>query len=141
MPAVDLLQRLREMLASDALQSEHDVARLVSQRLPLRVLDGLRTAGMTDDEIYSFVVPRRTLSHRRAKKERLSVEESDRVVRILRVAAFGERVFGERERFWRWFRTPHPAFDDRSPLALVTTDAGARVVEDMLVAIDEGFAA
>jgi len=141
MPVVDLLQRLKEMLAADQLASEHDIARLVEARLPVRALDALRTAGMADEEIYSFVLPRRTLSHRTAKRERLSVEESDRVIRILRVTALGENVFGEPARFWRWFRAPNGGFDDRSPLSLVVTDAGARVVEDVLVGIDEGFAA
>ena len=141
MPAVDLLERLREFLAVTPLDTEQDVARLVEDRLPLTALDALRAIGLTDEEVFALVLPRRTLSHRRARRERLSVDESDRVVRILRVTAAGEGVFGERDRFWRWFRTPNAQFDGRTPLSLLTTDAGARVVEDMLVAIDEGFAA
>jgi putative toxin-antitoxin system antitoxin component (TIGR02293 family) len=141
MPVIDLLERLREFLAVTPLDTEQDVARLVEDRLPLTALDALRAIGLTDEEVFALVLPRRTLSHRRARRERLSVDESDRVVRILRVTAAGESVFGERERFWRWFRTPNSQFDGRTPLSLLTTDAGARVVEDMLVAIDEGFAA
>ena len=68
-------------------------------------------------------------------------EESDRIVRMLRVAAMGESVFGEPGRFWNWFRAPKRRFDGRTPLSLLATAAGSRVVEDLLGAIDEGFAA
>src|SRR5262245_29885639 len=106
MPVVSLLKRLEAMLAVERLADERDVARLVEERLPTKSVGALRSAGLTDDEIHAMVLPRRTLSHRLARRERLSVEESDRIVRILRITAFGEEVFGERERFWHWFRAP-----------------------------------
>ena len=129
------------MLETERLRTDQDLVRLVEDRLPTQAIDRLRRAGVADDEIYSLIVPRRTLTHRVARREPLTLEESDRVVRLARIAAYGEGVFGERERFWRWFRAPKRQFDGRSPLSLLTTDAGARVVEEMLVAIDEGFAA
>jgi putative toxin-antitoxin system antitoxin component (TIGR02293 family) len=141
MPVVSLLKRLEEMLAVERLDDERDLARLVEERLPTQAVDALRRAGLTDEEIYALVLPRRTLSHRLARRERLSVDESDRIVRILRITAFGEDVFGDPGRFWHWFRAPKRRFEGRSPLSLLTTAAGARVVEDLLGAIDEGFAA
>jgi putative toxin-antitoxin system antitoxin component (TIGR02293 family) len=141
LPVINLLKRLEQMLDVEPIDDERALARLVEQRLSTTAVDALRGAGLTDDEIYSLVLPRRTLSHRVARRERLSIEESDRLVRILRVAAFGEQVFGDRERFWTWVRAPKRRFDGRSPLSLLTTAAGARVVEDLLGAIDEGFAA
>jgi putative toxin-antitoxin system antitoxin component (TIGR02293 family) len=141
MPVVNLLKRLEQMLEVERLDSEQDLVRLVEARLPTRALEALREAGFSDEEIYALVLPRRTFSHRVARRERLSLDESDRIVRILRVTAFGESVFGEPERFWTWFRAPKRRFDGRSPLSLLGTAAGARVVEDLLGAIDEGFAA
>jgi len=141
MPVVSLLKRLEEMLAVERLDDERDLARVVEERLSTRAVDALRRTGLTDEEIYALVLPRRTLSHRLARRERLSVEESDRIVRILRITTFGEDVFGDRDRFWHWFRAPKRRFEGRSPLSLLTTAAGARVVEDLLGAIDEGFAA
>ena len=129
------------MLDVERLDGERDIARLVEQRLPTTVMNALRKAGLTDEEIYALVLPRRTLTHRVTRRERFSIEESDRIVRILRLTAFGEKVFGDRERFWQWFRAPKRQFDGRSPLSLLATEAGARVVEDRLGAIDEGFAA
>lgn len=138
---LNLIHRLEEMLERGQVRDERAVVRLIEERLPTSVVEGLRKLGLTDDEIYTLVLPRRTLTHRLARRERLSREESDRVVRIVRVATFGERVFGERDRFWRWFRAPKRQFDGRSPLDLLVTEAGARLVEEDLGAIDHGFVA
>ena len=138
---INLLRRLEEMLESERLRSDEDVVRLVEDGLPTSVVRRLRVVGLTDEEIYAGVLPRRTLAHRVARHERLSRDESDRVVRILRVAAFGEHLFGDPERFWRWFRAPKQRFDGRSPLQMLQTDAGGRVIEDLLIGLEEGFVA
>jgi putative toxin-antitoxin system antitoxin component (TIGR02293 family) len=138
---INLLRRIEEMLATERLRSEHDLVRLIEDRLPTAAIDGLRRSGLADEEIYSLILPRRTLTHRLARREALSLEESDRVVRLARVAAFGERVFGEPDRFWRWMRAPKTRFTGRTPLHMLATEAGARLVEDFLGAIDHGFAA
>jgi len=87
------------------------------------------------------VVPRRTLTHRRARREALSRDESDRAVRLARLAALAEQVFGDPERSWRWLRAAKRQFQGRTPLQLMATEAGARLVEELLYRIDEGMAA
>jgi putative toxin-antitoxin system antitoxin component (TIGR02293 family) len=98
----------------------------------------LRRAGLSDDEIYLLVVLRRTLTHRRSRRDALSRDESDRVVRVARVIALCEEVFGDRERSWHWLRV---AKQGRAPLQLLATEAGARLIEELLYRIDEGMAA
>src|SRR5262245_30260078 len=88
---------------------------------------------LTDDEIYSLIVPRRTVTHGRARREALSREESDRAVRLARIAALSEQVFGPRERAWRWLRAPMRQFHGRTPLRLTATEAGARLVEELFI--------
>jgi putative toxin-antitoxin system antitoxin component (TIGR02293 family) len=138
---LNLLARLEDLLEAEHLHGDADVVRLVEEGLPTGVVKRLRELGLTDEDIYAGVIPRRTLTHRIARRERLSRDESDRVVRILRVVAFGERMFGDRERFWRWFRAPKRRFAGRSPLQMLQTDAGGRVVEELLIGLDEGFVA
>ena len=135
------LSRMQELLGVRRLRSEQDLVRLVERRLPTHAIDGLRRSGLTDEEIFSLIVPRRTLTHRRARREALSLEESDRVVRIARITALCETVFGEREPAWRWLRRPKRQFGGRAPLYLLATDAGARAVEELMYGIDEGMAA
>src|SRR5580704_15903588 len=66
-----LLKRIQDMLGVRRLRSDQDLVRLVEGRLAVGVVEGLRHAGLTDDEIYSLIVPRRTLTHRRARREAL----------------------------------------------------------------------
>ena len=136
-----LLKRVQEMLGVRYLRSDQDLVKLVEDGLATGVLEGLRRSGVTDDEIYSLIVPRRTLTHRRTRRESLSRDESDRAVRLARIAALGEQVFGDRGRAWQWLRAAKRQFKDRTPLQLTATEAGARVVEELLYRIDEGMAA
>jgi putative toxin-antitoxin system antitoxin component (TIGR02293 family) len=50
-----------------------------------------------------------------------------------------ESVYGSRERALAWLRRSHPRLNDRSPLETARTDTGSRMVEDLLVQIDEGM--
>ena len=136
-----LLRRVQQMLGVHGLRSDQDLVRLVEDRLATGAIERLVESGLTDDEIYSLIVPRRTLTHRRARREALSRDESDRAVRLARIAALGEQVFGNSERAWRWLRTTKRQFRGRSPLQLAATEAGARLVEELLYRIDEGMAA
>jgi len=143
-PAIEhpsVVRRIQEILGVQRLRSDQDLVTLVEQRLSSRSIDGLREFGLADEEIYSLIVPRRTLSHRRARREALSRDESDRVVRVARVVALCQEVFGDRERAWRWLRDAKRQFQGRAPLALLATEAGARLVEELLYRIDEGMAA
>jgi putative toxin-antitoxin system antitoxin component (TIGR02293 family) len=136
-----MLKRVQEILGVGQLRSDQDLAKVVESRLGRAAIDGLLRWGLTDDEVYLLIVPRRTLTHRRARREPLSRDESDRAVRLARVLALAERVFGERERAWRWLRSKKRRFDGRSPLQFTVTEAGARLVEELLYSIDEGMAA
>jgi putative toxin-antitoxin system antitoxin component (TIGR02293 family) len=125
----------------EAVASEADLARLVHRRFALKVLASVKRFGFTDREIEQFVIPARTERHRRAKRERLTVAESDRLVRLTRLQALAEDVFGEAEKANRWLREKLAILDGKRPLDVAETDSGARVVEQILAKIDWGAAA
>jgi putative toxin-antitoxin system antitoxin component (TIGR02293 family) len=135
------LKRVQEILQTPRLRSDQDLVQAVEERLSTDAIEGLRRSGVTDEEVYALVVPRRTLTHRRARQEALSRDESDRAVRLARTTALAEQVFGESDRSWRWLRAPKRQFRGRSPLQLLATEAGARLVEELLHRVDEGMAA
>lgn len=138
---VTLFERVRKLLGLRRVPDDQALVGLVEQRLDPDVLGRLKTAGITDDEIYLLIVPRRTLSHRRVRGEALSQDESDRAVRVARLTALAEQVFAEPTRAWEWLRGAKKQLQGRSPMHLMATEAGARVVEEMLYRIDEGLAA
>jgi putative toxin-antitoxin system antitoxin component (TIGR02293 family) len=134
-------RRIEVKLGVSPLRSDHDLARLVHERLPLASLESLSHHGMSDEEIYSFIVPRRTLAHRKTRRESLTHDESDRAVRMARITSLAEEVFGDDAKASRWLRKAKSRFDGRSPLEMLRTEAGARLVEEMLLQLDYGFVA
>ena len=88
-----------------------------------------------------FIVPEHTQRHRNAKRQPLTVEESDRVVRLTRIQALTEDVFGDAQKANRWLRENLAILDGKPPLEIARTEFGARVVEQMLAKIDWGAAA
>jgi putative toxin-antitoxin system antitoxin component (TIGR02293 family) len=102
-------------------------------------LRSLEAHGYSQDEIFALVMPRRTYARRVKRREPLTVEETDRAVRLARVAELAERVFGDKEKAYRWLRKPKRTLGLAAPLTYLASEAGARLVEDMLWRIDYGF--
>jgi putative toxin-antitoxin system antitoxin component (TIGR02293 family) len=121
--------------------SEADLARIVHRRIRLAVLGHVQKAGFTRREIEHFIIPGRTWRHRKTKREPLSIEESDRVVRLTRIQALAEDVFGDVAKANRWLREPLGILDGKSPLGVARTEAGGRLIEQLLARIDWGAAA
>ncbi|MGA2250388.1 type II RES/Xre toxin-antitoxin system antitoxin [Terracidiphilus sp.] len=134
-------RRIERKLGIAPLHSDRDLARLVDERLPLASVESLSNNGISDEEIYNFIVPRRTLAHRKTRHESLTHDESDRAIRIARITSLAEEVFADDAKASRWLRKPKVRFEDRSPLEMLRTEAGARLVEEMLLQLDYGFAA
>jgi putative toxin-antitoxin system antitoxin component (TIGR02293 family) len=134
-------RRMETKLGFTPLQSDTDIARLVEQRLPVSSVASLSAHGMTEAEVYQFIVPRRTLVHRKTRKQSLTHDESDRAVRMARIASLAEEVFGEDAKAARWLRKPKARFAQRTPMEMLMTEAGARLVEEMLLQLDYGMVA
>lgn len=121
--------------------SEADLARVVHHGIRLSVLGHVERAGFSKQEIEHYIIPARTLRHRKIRREPLTLEESDRVVRLTRIQALAEDVFGEVDMANRWLREGLGILDGKAPLELARTESGARVVEQILAKIDWGAAA
>lgn len=123
------------------IRSQADLALAVRNRLPLTALKGLTEAGVSEQEIERFVIPQRTRRHRAYRRQPLTVEESDRAVRLMRVQTLAEETFGDKEKANRWLRRPLNELGGETPLVVAQTEAGARVIETILGKIAWGAAA
>jgi len=130
----------RSVLGQDV-RSQADLALAVRRRLPLAALKGLALAGLTEQEIERFVIPQRTRRHRADKQQPLTIDESDRAVRLLRVQSLAEDAFGGTEKAHIWLRRPLAELNGETPLDIAQTEAGARVIETILAKIAWGAAA
>jgi putative toxin-antitoxin system antitoxin component (TIGR02293 family) len=122
-------------------RSQAELALAVRCRLPLMTLKGLALAGLSEQEIERFVIPQRTRRHRAARNQPLTIEESDRAVRVLRTQTLAEDTFGSTEKANAWLRRPLAELDSETPLDTAGTEAGARLIETILAKIAWGAAA
>jgi putative toxin-antitoxin system antitoxin component (TIGR02293 family) len=108
--------------------------------VPLKALtDFSTTSGIPMKDIYDVVIPARTLKHRRERKQSLTRDESDKLARLVRVFDYALKVFGEKTKALSWFNSPKRRFNGRAPVAMVQTEIGGRLVEEMLGQIDYGI--
>ena len=98
------------------------------------VASGLITA----DELYALVIPRRTFDRRRQDKQPLTIVESDRLLRAVRVVVRAIEALGDAAKAESWLRTSNRALGGESPMSLLETDMGARMVERTLGRIEHG---
>ena len=117
-----------------------DVVDRIREGLPTTVIDEtLQSGRLSAAELDRLAIPRKTVAHRR-KLGRLTAEQSDRLLRVLRVVEEAETSFANPEKAHRWLRRPTDALAGRSPLDLLDTDVGARLVERLLGRISHGLA-
>ena len=112
--------------------------RQVRQGIESVVIERLAEAGL-EPKYRQRIIPERTFQRRQKAGERLTPEESERALRYARVVAEADRVFGEHEKGMRWLHSPMKQLENQSPLDVLDTDIGARLVEEILGQIDEGF--
>lgn len=131
--------QIGEWLGVPAPATNAEVFQLVQGRLDPSAVQLLLQLGLERKEIDAVVIPLRTLQHRRSRSEKLTMEESDRVLGLLRILYLTEEVYGSPQRALAWLRRANPRLNDHVPLMLLKTSVGSRMVEELLIQIDEGM--
>ena len=107
--------------------------------LPIGALDrAIEHRLLSREEADQYVIPRRTLSHRRQRGDRLTLEESDRLSRIARITARATETFGAADQASLWLREPNGGLGGARPLDLLKSGEGAILVDQILTRIDHG---
>jgi putative toxin-antitoxin system antitoxin component (TIGR02293 family) len=83
----------------------------------------------------------RTLTHRRHERERLRPDESERLARVGKTVVLAEQIFGDKDLALKWLHAPKRRLRGKTPFELLATAEGGQVVEEELIAIDEGYVA
>lgn len=119
--------------------SEQELIGIVRLGLPLAALVAvMHLLDLSADSIsLSLSLPKRTLARRKNQK-RLSAEESDRLLRLARVAAAALQTFGDAGKASDWLQRPNRALGNVTPLSRMDTDVGVRQVERVLGRIEHG---
>jgi putative toxin-antitoxin system antitoxin component (TIGR02293 family) len=96
-------------------------------------------SGVELKDINAVVISARALRYRRSRKQSLSLDESDRLARFVRIFDQAVSVFGDVEKARRWLSKPKKRFHERTPVQMLRTDFGGSAVEEMLGQLGEGM--
>ena len=120
-------------------RTAEDLHERILEGLPYKAFEAVTANYGLDREAVSSVlhVPSRTLA-RRKQRQRFPAEESDRLARVARAAALAEEVLGSTEKAGHWLQKPNRALGGAVPLEHLTTEVGARQVEEILTRIAHG---
>jgi len=124
---------------SGRIESPADLSAEIRAGLPYAALESVMARfALRREEVSSALhLPPRTFARRKLER-RLSPEESDRLFRLVRIAAQAVQVLGSEERASHWLQRPNGALGGEPPIALLDTDLGARQVEEILGRIEHG---
>lgn len=133
-----VLKRLGRFLEMD-ISKRGDIVRITREGLPVNSAETFFERTHLNRSATSFVIPPRTLAHRRSANKPLNTEETGRLIRLGKILALAEEVFGDEEIAKGWINKPRNSFDGLSAMELLKTEEGAQVVEESLWKIDSGF--
>lgn len=116
-----------------------DLHRLIAAGLPYAALEiVMQRFQLNRGEIALLLqIPARTIA-RRKQSRRLHHDESDRLMRLARIATQAAQVFGAEDKAATWLHRPNRTLGLATPLDLLSTDIGAKQVEDLLGRIEHG---
>ena len=122
--------------------SDEDAHELISRGIPAAAMTMLFAGVMTiSAEVLraAIGVSERSFARRKAApRARLPVDESARLWRFAEILAQATRVFGSQPEAEQWLCRPAIGLDRRTPIDLLKTPPGARLVTHYLTRIEYG---
>ncbi|HFX0730879.1 TPA: antitoxin Xre/MbcA/ParS toxin-binding domain-containing protein [Pseudomonas aeruginosa] len=125
-----------------------DVQTRIMKGIPIAQLAELLRNGDIDTHACEQISPGLALKERLAARmttsgaspdDRLSADESDRLFRVVHTVVVAEILFGSRDKAQRWLSKPKDRFSRNSPLQMLTSSAGAQLVEELMTQLAEGL--
>lgn len=131
--------RLEALLQIPTNASDQDIHELIEAGFSTSSVKALYNLGRISSLERDQIIPFKTLKTRSARGQQLTVEESDRLFRVAHIIAMAQTLFGDDEKAKRWLSKPKDRFSGKSPIAMLSTIQGTRLVEEMLIQVAEGL--
>lgn len=121
-------------------RGDADLEEAVTRGLPSEAVRAVaaRTRSSLTQVQDATQIDKTTFARRERAKARLRTDESDRLVRVARIAAHAIEAMGKEDGLL-WLQEPNRALGGRVPMQMLRTEVGARRVEDVLLRIQHGI--
>ncbi len=128
-----------EAVIGRQLRDDIDLQQAIRDGFPQGAVAGLmHSANLNLKEIAATLDLTTRSLQRRRPQGRLARSESDRIYRLARIVVLANEYLGDGQLALQWLRSPNGALGGRSPLDVVDTEPGARMVENVLGRIAYG---
>jgi len=129
----DVVEILGRRAVGVNVRNGSDLADAVAQGLSTAAFrNAVRALDQPEATIIEGLGLSRSTLHRRQAGGRLAPVESERAVRLARVASLGKVALGSMAAAGRWLLKPNRALGGRVPLMLLQSDVGTQEVEAVL---------
>jgi putative toxin-antitoxin system antitoxin component (TIGR02293 family) len=122
------------------IKNENDLIEVIRTGVPRRVMDNLMTiADISMTEMAAIIHTSDRTLRRYTPSQKLSQEQSERMVELARLYTRGEEVFGSIPDFRDWMNTELPTFGNKKPKDYLDTSLGIAMITDELGRIQNGI--
>jgi putative toxin-antitoxin system antitoxin component (TIGR02293 family) len=132
--------RLELLLGIPLSASGEDIHKLIEAGFSPSRIEALCQLRVLNRIERNQIISLKTLNSRLAREQQLTVHESDRLFRVIHITAMAFKLFGDSEKAKCWLSNPKKRFSGMSPMKMLTTTQGTRLVEEMLIQGAETFA-
>lgn len=132
--------RLEALLQIPTEASDWDIHELIEAGFSAGIVEVLCDLGRISSLECDQIISPKALKTRLARGQRLTVEESDRLFRVAHIMAMAQTLFGDDEKAKHWLSKSKDRFSGKSPIAMLSTTQGTRLIEELLIQTAEGFA-
>jgi putative toxin-antitoxin system antitoxin component (TIGR02293 family) len=143
MKAIYLISKVLggDKVLGKTIRSSFELDDAIKRGLPFSALEKVsETVALNWNDVITLVASSsRTMARRKAKGQRLSTTESDRLARLARIYARALEVLEDKEKARRWLHKPNRSLGGRVPLQVINTDIGALEVERVLGRLEHGI--
>lgn len=116
-----------------------DIAVETRKGVKPEAVDVLVEAGGLKRKELDWIVPARTLRHRRDKAQLLTPDETGRWFRAAKILSLAVEVFGDEQLARDWLHKARQRFDNLSAMEFMQTETGSQIIEETLSQIDAGY--
>ena len=122
------------------IRNDNDFINVIRTGIPKQAMDNLmEITDLTLTEMASIVHTSDRTLRRYTAGQKLSQDQSERMVEMAKLYGRGEEVFGNLENFREWMNTRLIPFGNKKPKEYLDTSIGIRMIQDELGRIEHGI--
>ncbi|MEO4013816.1 antitoxin Xre/MbcA/ParS toxin-binding domain-containing protein [Pseudomonas rossensis] len=131
--------RVEASLQIPSIASDQVIHNMIEAGFSASLVKSLCDVGTISSAERDRIIPLKALKTKLLSNQLLTVNESDRLFRVVHISAMAEVIFGDAAKAKHWLSTPKSRFSGKSPNEMLSTTPGTHQVEEMLIQVAEGM--